>query len=256
MKKDWYKKWFNTGDYLDLYKHRDSADAAGIAGLVKDKVKLPKGSNILDVACGNGRHSRIFAKEGYNVLGIDLSPFLINEAKKELKKSSDQLKDRMSFEIRDMRNLRYKKRFDLVINLFSSFGYFEDDKDNLKVIKGISASLKQGGYFFFDYLNPDALRKNLVPFDISIRNHNVILQVRTIKGNSVYKDIAIVKNSKTSRTPVVSSFNEMIKLYGLKDFKVFFARYGLKILKTFGDYSGSRFNSAKSERLIILAVKK
>lgn len=67
MKKDWYKKWFNTGDYLDLYKHRDGTDAAGIAGLVKEKVNLPKGSNILDVACGNGRHSRIFAKEGYNV---------------------------------------------------------------------------------------------------------------------------------------------------------------------------------------------
>lgn len=256
MKNEWFKKWFNTGDYLELYKHRDSNDAAKIAGLIKEKVKLPKGSMILDVACGNGRHSRIFAKEGYNVKGIDLSPFLINEAKKELKKSSELLKRRMNFEIRDMRKLRYRNSFDMVMNLFSSFGYFEDDSENLKVIKGISASLKKGGYFFFDYLNHEALRKKLVPFDISIRNHNVVLQVRTIKGNSVYKDIAIVKNSRTSRTPVVSRFSEMIKLYGLKEFKTFFARHGLKIVRTFGDYSGSPFRSSTSDRLIILAVKK
>lgn len=256
MNKDWFKKWFNTGDYLDLYNHRDSADAAKIAKLIENTVKLPKGSNILDVACGNGRHSRIFAKEGFNVLGIDLSPYLINEAKKELRKSTDQIKERLNFEIRDMRHLRYKKRFDMVINLFSSFGYFEDDKDNLRVIKGISSSLKKGGYFFFDYLNPVSLRKNLVPFDISIRNHNVILQVRNIKGNSVYKDIAIVKNSKTSRTPVVSRFNEMIKLYGPEDFKTFFSRFGLKIVRKFGDYQGSTFKKSESERMIIVAVKK
>lgn len=255
MKNEWFKKWFNTGHYLDLYKHRDSGDAAKIAGLITDKVKLPKSSKILDVACGNGRHSRIFAKEGYDVTGIDLSPYLINEAKKELKKSSGYMKGLMSFEVRDMRSLRYRNSFDMVINLFSSFGYFEDDRENLKVIKGISRSLKKGGFFFFDYLNAETLRKNLVPFDISIRNHNVVLQVRAIRGNSVYKDIAIVKNSGTSRTPVVSRFNEMLKLYGLEEFRSFFAKNRLKIIRTFGDYSGSPYRKSTSERLIILAVK-
>lgn len=254
--KNWFKKWFSTGDYLELYKHRNSTDASRIAGLITKTLKLPKGSKVLDVACGNGRHSLIFAVKGFNVVGIDLSAFLIGEAKKKLATEYKKQKEHLKFEIRDMRNIDHKGEFDLAVNLFSSFGYFEKDSENFKVFRSISGALKPGGYFFFDFLNENELKKNLVPSDVSIRNHNAVVQVREIKNNAVYKSIYIIRNDPKGSKPMVSEFSEMIKLYSLDELKRAFLNSGMEIIKTFGDYSGRRFRKNTSERLIILARKK
>ena len=155
-----------------------------------------------------------------------------------------------------MRNIQHKNEFDLAVNLFSSFGYFEKDSENFKVFKSISKSLRGGGYFFFDYLNKDFLVKNLVPFDIQKRNCNVVIQVREIKNNAVYKKIYIIKNNISKKTPDIHEFSEMIKLYSLHQLKNAMQRAGIKVIKTFGDYSGSKYSKTDSERLIILAQKK
>lgn len=251
---EWYKKWFGAKEYLELYSHRNSKDAAKIAGLIFRTLKLPKGSKVLDAACGNGRHSFFFASKGYYVTGIDLSEFLINEAKKKLKGEYKNQAEKLNFLIRDIRNIGISQKFDLAVNLFSSFGYFEKDSENFKSVKSIVQSLKKGGYFFFDYLNPDYLKKNLIPFDISKRNRKLIFQVRELRENAVYKKIIIVKNSSRSY-PRQYEFNEMIKLYSLNDFKTVFSKYGLKIIKIYGNYSGGKYNSNNSERMIILSKK-
>ncbi len=252
----WFKKWFGTKDYLELYKHRNSSDASKIAGLITHTLKLPKGSKVLDVACGNGRHSLIFAAKGYDVLGIDLSAFLIGEANKKLRTDYRKQKDHLRFEIRDMRNITHINEFDLAVNLFSSFGYFEKDSENFKVFESIARALKPGGYFFFDYLNETTLKKNIVPFDIQVRNHNAIVQVREIRDNAVYKTIYIIRNNPKGNKPVIDEFYEMIKLYSLAEFTKVLSKYGLKVIKSFGDYSGKKYNKNSSERLIILARKK
>lgn len=255
-KSGWYKEWFNTAFYLELYKHRDSKDAKKVISLLAKNVKLPQNSKVLDLACGNGRHSVILARNGWNVLGIDLSPYLINEANKKLNKDYKSYRDKLEFEIRDMRNISHKNKFNLVVNLFSSFGYFDKDSENKKVIKGIADSLKPGGYFFFDFLNETQLRKTLVPYDISQRNHNIVIQVREIKSGFVKKDIILVKNNPGGGYPLISNFYEKIKLYSESDFRKMFNKCGLKVAKTFGNYSGKPFNKNTSERLIILAQKK
>ncbi|MBZ0203482.1 MAG: class I SAM-dependent methyltransferase [Ignavibacteria bacterium] len=252
---NWYKQWFNNKEYLELYKHRNSADAKAIAGLIMKNVPLKKGSYVLDLACGNGRHSVIIASKGFKVLGVDLSTFLISEARKKLKSDYSRYTRRLSFEIRDMRKLGFKNEFDMVVNLFSSFAYFRSDRQNKKVISEISASLKTGGFFFFDFLNESYVRRNLVPFDMTKRNRKVIIQVREITGGFVKKNIIIVSNSGGGSDNAVSSFYEMIRLYSLSDLRKMFKDNGLRILKTFGDYSGSKFNKKNSERLIILAQK-
>jgi SAM-dependent methyltransferase len=252
---DWYKKWFSTPEYLELYSHRDSNDARLIASFVYRLLKLPENSKVLDLACGNGRHSVYFARQGYRVTGVDLSRFLINEAKKKLKSDYSQYAANLDFRIKDMRRLDYKNRFDLVVNLFSSFGYFTSDSENWKVIKNISASLKSGGHFFFDYLNSDFLRKHLVTYDVRKRNRNTMIQVREIKDNSVIKNIIIIRNKPGAGGHEVLRFKEKIKLYTLDDFEKVFDANGLRILKLFGDYHGGRFRKNSSGRLIILAQK-
>lgn len=252
----WFKKWFNTQEYLDLYRHRDDSDASKIIKLLFNNITLDKEAKVLDLACGNGRHSVLFAKKGFKVTGIDLSSFLISRAKLQLKSEYSRYRKNLEFEIGDMRNISHSKEFDLVVNIFSSFGYFDRRIDNEKVLKSISNALKQNGYFLFDFLNKDYLLKNLIPLDIRKEDKKIIIQVRNITEGFVEKNILILKNNlKNGKYPVLNSYKEKIRLYSLEDFKIMFLRFGLKIMKIFGDYEGKNYNKSKSERLIILAKK-
>lgn len=253
---NWFTKWFNTQDYLDLYKHRDTKDAAKILKLLFANVSIPKGTRVLDLACGNGRHSLLIARKGYNVTGIDLSKYLISRAKEKLKDEYSGSRNRLSFEIGDMRSIGHKNEFGLAVNIFTSFGYFEKHSDNVKVIKSISSALKTNGWFLFDFLNIDFLKKHLVPFDVKKENKNIIVQIRNITSGFVVKNIFILKNIRAqSFYPVLKSYKEKIRLYSLKDLRHMFIANSLKIVKVFGNYDGAKFLKSKSERLIILAQK-
>ncbi len=251
---EWYKTWFNSSDYLDLYRHRNSADAEKIVRLISRNIKLSPGIKVLDAACGNGRHSILFAKKGCDVLGIDLSEYLISQAKLKLKNEYSRFRNHLKFEIRDMRKINRKGEFDLAVNLFSSFGYFDNDRNNLRVIKSISDSLKKGGCFFFDFMNKNYTQKKLVPFDIKNRKDSFVLQTRHIVNGFIEKDILIMKTSRKKFN--IKHFTEKVRLYSLTDFKQMFSKYALEIIKLFGDYTGKAYNKNNSERLIILARKK
>ncbi len=252
----WFKEWFNTQEYLDLYKHRDDTDAAKIIKLLFNNISLPKDAKILDLACGNGRHSVLFAKKGFSVTGIDLSSYLISKAKERRKKEYLMYSKRLKFEIGDMRHIRHKNEFNLVVNLFSSFGYFDNEKDNFNVLKSIARALVHGGYFLFDFLNAGYLLKNLVPYDVKRESGKTMIQIRSFIDGFVEKNIIIIKNNQSfGKSPIVNRYKEKIRLYSIGDFRKMFAQNGLKILKEFGSYSGSSNNEEKSERLIILAQK-
>lgn len=252
---NWYKSWFSTQDYLDLYKHRDSVDAQKIVNLILNNIKLEKDAHILDLACGNGRHSILFAKKGYYVTGIDLSRFLINQANERLKDEYLKHSPSLKFEIKDMRDIGHKNEFDLVINIFTSFGYFKRDEDNEMVIKSVSESLKHGGYFLLDFFNPVSLAKSLVPFNIKKYNSKVIVQIRNLTDKFVVKDILIFKNSPSGETPEYEQYRERIRLYSLEDFGQMFRKFGLELRRTFGGYDAGLFDRNTSGRLIILAQK-
>ena len=252
----WFTKWFNTQDYLNLYKHRDTKDAVKILKLLFANISIPKGTRVLDLACGNGRHSLLIARKGYNVTGIDLSGYLIGKAKEKLKDEYSGCRNRLSFEIGDMRNIKFKNEFELVVNIFTSFGYFKKHSDNVKVIKSISSALKKNGWFLFDFLNRDYLAKHLVPCNIKRENRNIIVQIRNFADGFVEKNIFILKNNPVPGSyPVLKRYKEKIRLYSLKDFRNMFSVNKLKIVKVFGNYNGEKFISSKSERLIILAQK-
>ncbi len=247
---DWYKSWFNTKDYLNLYKHRDNNDARKVVGLLFKKIRLKKGAKVLDLACGNGRHSVLFAKMGFDTLGIDLAPHMIKQARKTF--AAENLK----FEIGDMRRIGHRNEFDLVVNLFSSFGYFEKKSENEKVIKSVSASLKKDGYFYFDFLNSEYLKKKLNPLSFEKRKDETIIQLRYIRNNISIKTILIFCNGAGGNEKnSFKRFDERVRLFDAKDFSIMFKKYGLRIIKKFGDYSGKKYEKLKSQRLILLAQK-
>ena len=136
--KTWFTSWFDTPFYHILYKDRNDTEAHAFMDTLTDYLNIPEGGTILDLACGKGRHALYLNKIGYDVTGVDLSENSINFAK--------QFENhRLKFEVHNMCK-PYHKQFDAVFNLFTSFGYFDDDADNLKTIKAIKAELKEFGF--------------------------------------------------------------------------------------------------------------
>ena len=121
--KAWYKGWFNSHYYHLLYQHRDDEEAFRFIRSLIDYLQPPAGSFMVDIACGKGRHALQIHNLGNDVVGVDLSPQSIDAANKKAEKG-------LSFQTGDMRNLPFNNEFDVVVNLFTSFGYFKEEEDD------------------------------------------------------------------------------------------------------------------------------
>lgn len=244
---EWYKDWFASNEYLELYRHRDDKDAEKLCELISESVELNNSTHILDAACGNGRHSNIFALKGCRVTAFDLSRNLLSVAQKRTR----TLALNVDYCRCDLRTLPFKPfSFDLITSLFTSFGYFEHDSDNFLVFDNAFMLLKPGGYFAFDYFNTVFLGENLKKESVDHFNGKVLIQKRSINGKRVIKHITIKNGTQESK------FKESVKLYDNKEIIQALEARGFIIEKIYGDYQKNSFCKECSPRLIIIARKR
>jgi len=241
----WYKEWFNSENYLKVYKHRDESEAKRLVDLIEKHVNLEAQSSVLDMACGAGRHAIAFANKGFKVTAVDLSQRLIKEARKNTLDAGVNI----NFVLSDILEYETNLQFDLAVNLFTSIGYFENDDENYAVIKKAYSLLKKDGYFVLDYFNKEFLIKNLVPTTIISENGSKITQNRSISGNRIVKKISIEKNGS------IDEFYESVRLYSFEEMSRMLIQTGFNIKKEIGDFYGNPFNSGNSPRLIFFAMK-
>nr|WP_224749492.1 class I SAM-dependent methyltransferase [Polycladospora coralii] len=226
-----------------VYKHRSKQDASFEVSQIIEWINLTKEDFILDLCCGTGRHTLNFANQGYNIMGMDLSEVLLSYAVHERDNHG------VPFIHGDMRHLPFvANSFDVVLNLFTSFGYFQCDGDNQKVLTEMARVLKPNGRFFIDYLNRDAVIDNLVPESSRQEGETYIKEKRRIEGNSVIKDITIVDH-KGQR-----EYLEHVKMYTIDQMKEMLDKAGLTIEHAFGNFSGASY-SVDSERMIMMGSK-
>lgn len=242
---EWFEDWFSSAEYLTVYKHRDDTDAQKLTDLICKTIKPANISTVLDLACGTGRHSILLAEKGFSVTGVDLNENLLNIGIEK----SKELGLKIDFLAGDLRNFSNINRFSLVINLFTSFGYFINDADNFNIFKIAYNHLNPNGYFVFDYFNSSFLIKNLNKYSIDIIDDLQITQKREIVDSRVVKEINI-KGKKEKK-----KFFESVKLYESHIIVSNLENLGFKIEKTMGDYSGEIFDKNKSKRLIIFAKR-
>jgi SAM-dependent methyltransferase len=242
---EWFEEWFNSKEYLDVYQHRNETDARKLFDLIIANIQIPINGKVMDLACGPGRHSILFAHKGFKVTGVDLSDNLLKVAGLAARKEKLDIK----FVEADLRHIELEDKFDLVVNLFTSFGFFDNDEDNFSIFKTASKLLLPGGYFVFDFLNSSFIENNLVRESSEVKPHEKIIQKRRIEGDRVIKDIIIHHNG------TVKTFYESVKLYRKEELDRAIRDNGLAIKKTFGDFSGSDFIEAASPRIIIIAQK-
>lgn len=242
--KPWFKDWFNSPYYHQLYFKRDEAEAAVFINKLIDYLKPPPGSRMLDIACGKGRHSRMLASKGFNVTGIDLSADSIKEAQK-------YESENLEFFVHDMRLPFWINYFNYAFNFFTSFGYFNTRREHDNSIRTIAQSIKPGGIFVIDYLNVHYAEDHLVhKSEIEVEGVNYYI-TKWFDETHFYKKI-IVEDDALNK-PI--EHLEKVAKFSLGDFTDMLAYHKLQIQEVFGDYNFNEYHVKNSQRMVIIAKK-
>lgn len=259
---DWWKFIFNE-DYLKTYvdiitNQRTEKEVRFILKFIRENFKNKK-IKILDLACGYGRHSILLAKKGYFITGIDYSDFFLKLAREEVGKFN--LKN-VEFLKQDIRKIKFKNEFDLVISMFTSFGYFDDESDNFLVLKNVYQSLRKGGFFILDlenylrwfdlFLSNGKLIKNFIYYTITKKQSNN-LKVKTEFLLDYYKMRIIIRRS-WSEDKEKKSYEGSFRIYSLGEILFYLRLLNFEVKKIYGGFNNEKFTPFSS-RMIIIASK-
>jgi SAM-dependent methyltransferase len=244
MAMDWYRVAFGEL-YPLLYSHRDDEEAAAAARRIAPL--LQGRSPVLDVACGAGRYMTAFGDAGLEVFGIDLSEYLLIEAVERRGHAGRVV-------VADMRVLPVRDAsVGAVTNMFTSFGYFESDGDNERVLDEIARVLVPGGRFVLDYLNAGAIHPESLASTTRIVEGAVVHETRTVEGaNRVL--VKHVRVELDGRPDV--EFSERVRLFSVGDLGRMAGAAGLSMLSLHGDYDLGAYDASTSPRSILLCEKK
>ncbi len=240
--KPWYVRSFGEL-YPLVYRQRDDASAHNEIKALFRFLDVTGDGPVLDLCCGAGRHAAVVGGLGFRVFGIDLSPQLLRLAAER-----PGLVGRLARA--DMRRIPFADgSFGFVLNLFTSFGYFENDADNEAVLHDAARVLRPGGVLVIDHVNRTTLEKEIVPKSEEKRDGFLIRQQRRIEGNRIFKKIDV-----TDPDGQAFSFTESVRLYGPDEIAALCRKAGLEKRKILGSFHGEEFGPS-SERMIVVVEK-
>jgi len=240
----WFETWFNSPYYPILYFHRNEEEAGRCIDRLMEYLKPPASALVLDMASGDGRYARQLAERGLEVDGIDLSS-------RNIQKSAASAAGQLVFYTHDMRSYFRSNYYDYVFNFFTSFGYFDSQRENEQALRSMGMALKEGGTLVLDYLNSTFIKENLVENEVKVIKGVQFFIQRSLSGDRFVKRIEIYDSSKLIR----EKHEERVMAYTLQDFEEMFGRQQLKIRETFGDYDLSPYEPNHSPRLLLIATR-
>lgn len=242
MPNEWFATWFDSPYYHILYQSHDDGEAQFFIDRLLHALALPPGARLLDLACGKGRHARYLAEKGFDVTGVDISPASIAFAR-------TFEHPRLAFYQHDMRLPFRVNYFDGIVNMFTSFGYFDSDQDHLRTLTHVATGLKPGGLFLLDFFNSEWVRTHIVRREERTLDGITFHLRKSIRSGRIYKRVAFETGGRKFL------FRERVRLFALPDFQEMFQAAGLELQRTYGDYDLSPFDPAHSKRLILIAQK-
>lgn len=243
IKKEWFIDWFDSPYYHVLYSNRDDKEAHFfLTNLMRFLNAQPADDTIIDLACGKGRHSIFLNTLGFDVCGVDLSKQSIAAAKKHQN-------NRLSFEVQDLRTLHTEKKFTIALNLFTSFGYFQDKQEDEIVIHRIYGTLNKNGILVIDFMNSEKVIQQLIEHESKSISGIQFHISKWMENDFICKKVTVDDDDTTLE------FTEKVQALTRQDFEQMLTQNGFKLLHTFGDYSLNPFIHATSDRLILIAQK-
>jgi len=242
----WYKEWFGE-DYLDLYSYRDQDEADAHVAFVMDAFEdSPRPDSVLDLACGAGRHTEALRRRGLRALGVDLSLTLLTQ-RPDLPRVSG-----------DMRCLPFADTsFDWVLNFFTSFGYFETERENFRVLEEVVRLLTPGGRFLIDFLNRERVLDSL---EASESRHEAGRQIDIQRWydpatSRINKRITLRRDPEDGEIAgPPRTYLESVRAYTKEEVTIGLSWAGLEVTRLYGNFRGDPYDR-DSERLIILGRK-
>ncbi len=234
----WYQEWFGE-EYLEIYSHRDENEAKLQVLFFAQQIG-PVNGEVLDLACGMGRHMKELQTAGYHAVGCDLSYTLLRTGIAEY--------GLMPAARADMRSLPFRSgSFGALVNFFTSFGYFSTEEENAEVVREMSRVLEPGAPFLFDYLNVHRELQKLVQREKRETPMGEVLIERwfDVNDRSFNKRITIGQRR----------YLERVRGYDLAEISMMFSSCDLTIRNAFGDFDGNSFHDA-SPRLILVGSKR
>lgn len=242
--KEWYEDWFDSKYYHILYQNRSHEEAESFIETLFNYLNISKSSLVVDMACGKGRHAKKIAKLGYNTMGLDLSKESILDAK------NHEL-SHLQFHVHNMLTspkLQFTEA-DVVLNLFTSFGYFKTLENHTKVINNFGSCIKTKGLFIFDFMNAQKVINELNTEEVKELDGVVFKITRRVENDVILKTIRFNDNGRSYE------YTEEVFGLTLEHFKTMFESNGFSIKNTFGDYQLNQYHVDESSRLIIIAQK-
>lgn len=240
----WFKQWFDSSFYHQLYANRNEQEAASFIDELVNELQPAADSRMLDLGCGNGRHSKYLASKGFDVTGLDLAASSIRQARR-------WETDKLHFYRHDMRVPFGRSTFDYVFNFFTSFGYFDDPSEDRKVVSNIYSALKPGGVLVMDYINSVHSEKKLIPAEKKEIDGIFYNITRWTTDTHFFKKIRIENMGMGEPVEHI----ERVKKFSVDDLKSLFTHCGLQLERVYGDYYLNEYDIQTSPRLILIATK-
>jgi SAM-dependent methyltransferase len=241
----WWQKYFDE-NYVKVYEEMEKRSSKEVDSILR-MLNLKSRALILDLCCGYGRHSIELAQKGFVVTGYDLSDFFLQKAKKD----AAGLGLKIKFIKGDMRKLPFENQFDAVVNVFTSFGYFDRETDDLKVLKGVNKALKKNGLFLLDLKNREQLirgfqRRRWRPDKNFIMLEDNFFDLFTSRWESTRT--LVFENGKRAE----HSFS--LRLFSFAEMLNLLKKSGFVLESVYGDFDFREY-SLDSPRMILISRK-
>ncbi|MBL4755561.1 MAG: methyltransferase domain-containing protein [Flavobacteriales bacterium] len=234
-KSEWFATWFDSPYYHLLYKHRDDEEAHAFLDVLIDHLDIEEQASMLDLGCGKGRYAKYLNSKGFDVLGIDLAANSIAYAKQFEN-------EHLQFRVHDMRHPIEGAKFKYIFNLFTSFGYFRTDEEDMAVLRAVRSVIEDDGTFLIDYLNCNKAIKNLRAEEEAVKDDVSFEIKRWVAEGRIHKQICVKGQV----------FKEEVVVINLNKFQEYAEATGFTLSNVYGNYQLDPFNQAESDRMIMI----
>ncbi|MFJ3929809.1 MULTISPECIES: class I SAM-dependent methyltransferase [unclassified Streptomyces] len=209
-------------------------------------LSFPTGSRVLDLCCGPGVFTVPLALRGHEVTGVDLSPSMLERARER----ADRAGARVAHVRADARTFEAPGRFDVAVNLFTSFGYFEDPADNARVLRTTHDCLAPGGTLLLDLAGKELLARRVTPPKVVRRSEDLVVQTDTVLDDwaRLRSDWVLVRGDRVVRARLEWFVYSAVELRGLVE------EAGFGKVEVFGGFDGRPYDE-HAERLVVRAVR-
>jgi SAM-dependent methyltransferase len=244
---EWFRHFFDADYVAQLREEKSPAQTRREVDFLLRSLRPAPGARILDVPCGYGRHAARLARRGFRVVGVDLSRAMIAEARRRFTEGP-----RLAFVRRDMRRVAFRGEFDVVVNLYTSFGYFTPAQ-NQAVLRGMARALRPGGKLLVDHRDPayDATLPRR-PWYRAGATRFILEDRRFERGTKITESTQLVITAGKRRV-VQRTFR--VQEFSLAQWRRMLRGAGLRFLRAYSGYDGRRHRPGATGRLIVVAER-